>query len=105
MARGPHIIFIDKQAIEAKLIEIDILGDAWVKDKELEKIEKYQLLREEIGKTWKLKKLTVVPVMIGALGAVFDMFDKHMKKLDITIRLKVIQEDYDGKFCSYRDSG
>ena len=98
-------MFIDKQAIEAKIIEIDIPGDAWVKDKELEKIEKYQLLREEIGKTWKLKKLAVVPVMIGALGAVFDMFDKRMKKLDFTIRLIVIQEDYDGKFCPYRDSG
>ena len=43
--------------------------------------------------------------MIGALGAVFDMFDKRMKKLDFTIRLIVIQEDYDGKFCPYRDSG
>lgn len=36
--------------------------------------------------------MTVVPVVTGALGAVSDMFDKHMKKFGITIRLEVIQE-------------
>ena len=69
-ARRPDIIFVDKRANEAKMIDIVIPGDAGVKDKELEKIEKYQLLREEIGKMWKLKKVTVVPIVIGALGAV-----------------------------------
>ena len=65
-ARRPDIIFVDKQASEAKIIDIAIPGDARVKDKELEKIEKYQLLREEIGKMWRLKKVTVVPIVIGA---------------------------------------
>ena len=36
--------------------------------------------------------MTVVPVVTGALGAVSDMFDKHMKEFGITIRLEVIQE-------------
>ena len=67
--RRPDIIFVDKGANEATIIDIAIPGDARVKDKELEKIEKYQLLREEIGKMWKLKKVTVVPSVIGALGA------------------------------------
>ena len=40
-ARRLDIIFIDKQAMEAKIMEIAIPGDAQVKDKELEKIEKY----------------------------------------------------------------
>ena len=31
-----------------------------VKDKGLEKIKKYQFLRKEIGKLWKLKKVTIV---------------------------------------------
>ena len=65
-ARRPDIIFVDKQAREAKIIDIAIPGDARVKDKELEKIEKYQLLLEEIGKMWRLKKVTVVPIVIGA---------------------------------------
>ena len=91
-ARRPDIIADDKRAKEAKIIDIAIPGDAQVKDKELEKIEKYQLLREEIGKMWKQKKVTVVPIVIGALGAVSDMFDKHMGKLDVTIRVEVIRK-------------
>ena len=49
-ARRPNIILDDKQAKVAKIIKIAIPGDARVKDKELEKIEKYQFLREEIEK-------------------------------------------------------
>ena len=85
--------FVDKQAREAKIIDIAIPGDARVKDEELEKIEKYQLLlREEKGKMSRLKKVTVVPIVIGALGGVSDMFKKCMGKLDVTIRLEVIQK-------------
>ena len=39
----------------------------------------------------KLKRVLVVPVGIGALGAVSDMFEKYMGKLNVTIRLEVIQ--------------
>ena len=54
-------------------------------------IKKYQLLRKEIGKMskiWKLKIVTVVPVLIGALGAVSDI----LENLYVTIRLKVSQK-------------
>ena len=63
-ARRPNIILVDKQAKVAKIIKIAIPGDARVKDKELEKIEKYQFLREEIGKLWKVKKVTVGPIVL-----------------------------------------
>ena len=33
-----------------------------------------------------------MPVGIGALGAVSDMFEKYMGKLNVTIRLEVIQK-------------
>ena len=45
-------------------------GDDRVKDKELEKLEKYQLLKDEIAKVWRMRKVIVVPVVIGALRAV-----------------------------------
>ena len=41
-----------------------------MKDKELEKVEKYQLLKAAIAKIWHVGKVIVVPVVIGALGAV-----------------------------------
>ena len=43
-----------------------------MEDKELEKVEKYKLLKDEIAKVWQMRKVVrvVVPVVIGALGAV-----------------------------------
>ena len=41
-----------------------------MKEKQLDKVEKYQLLKDEIAKVWHMRKVIVVPVVIGALGAV-----------------------------------
>ena len=49
-SRRPDIIFLDKQAREAKIIDIVNSGDGQVKDKELEKKEKFQILRKNLGK-------------------------------------------------------
>ena len=76
--RRPDIIFLDKQATrEAKIINIVNTGDGQVKDKELKKKEKSQILRKNLGRLWKLKKVMVVPKVIVALGAVSDMFEKY----------------------------
>ena len=88
-ARRPDNVFVDKEAMAAKIIDIAIPGAARVKDKEVKKMEKFQLLREEIRKLWKVKKVTVAPVIVGALGGLSDMFDKHM---ETTIRIEVIQK-------------
>ena len=50
-----------------------------MKDKGLEKLEKYQLLRDEIAKVWRIRKVIVVPVVIGALRAVSVKFKEYMK--------------------------
>ena len=49
------------------IIDVAIPGDDRVKDKELEKLEKYELLKNEIAKVWCMQKVFVVPVVIGAL--------------------------------------
>ena len=48
--RRPDIVFIDTKEREVVIIDIAIPGDDRVKDKELEKVEKYQLLKGEIAK-------------------------------------------------------
>ena len=58
-----------------------------MKDKELEKLEKYQLL-----KVWRMRKVIVVPVVIGALGAVSVNFKEYMKRIGVNVRLEVIQK-------------
>ena len=85
--RRPEIIFVDKRAKEAKIIDIAIRGDARVKDNELEKIEKSQFLEKRNRKVVE-GEVKVVPIVIEALGAVSDMFEK----LNVAIRLEVIQK-------------
>ena len=63
-----------------------------MKDKELEKLEKYQLLKDEIAKVWRMQKLFVVPVVLGALGAVLVNFKEYMKRIGVNVRLDVIQK-------------
>ena len=72
-ARRPDIVFIDKKEREVVIID----DDDRVKDKELEKLEKYQLLKDEIAKVWRMQKVIVVPVVIGAFGAVSVNFTVH----------------------------
>ena len=59
-----------RQEREVVIIDVAIEGDDRVKDKELEKLEKYHLLKDEIAKVWGMQKVIVVPVGIGAPGAV-----------------------------------
>ena len=39
-------------------------------DEENEKVENYQDLRREIKKQWNINSVKVIPVVVGALGAV-----------------------------------
>ena len=65
-ARGPDIVFIDKKEREVVIIDVAIIpGDDRVKDKELENLEKYQLLKDEIAKVWRVRKVIVVPVRLS----------------------------------------
>ena len=63
-----------------------------MKDKELEKLQKYQLLKHEIEKVWRMRKVIVVPVVIGALGAVSVNFKEYMKRIGVYVRLEGIQK-------------
>ena len=74
------------------LIDIAILGDCTVKDKEQEKIEKYEQLTEEIAKLWNLKKVTVIPVVTGALGWISNCFGSYMGKVGVEVKLQVVQK-------------
>ena len=90
-ARRLDLVFIDKKR-EVVIIDVAIPGDDRVKDKELEKLEKYQLLKDEIAKVWCMRKVIVVPVVIAALGAVSVNFKEYMKRTGVNVRLEVIQK-------------
>jgi hypothetical protein len=92
VCRRPDIVVVDKSERYCFLIDIAIPGDDRVGKKEDEKIEKYEELRQEISKIWKMKKVIVVPVVVGALGVVSKKLDEWIEKLDVNIKIELIQK-------------
>ena len=58
---------IDKKERRCVIVDIAVPTDGRGHEKEREKVEKYQDLRRKIGRLWQLRKVYVVPVIIGAL--------------------------------------
>ena len=64
-----------------------------MKHKELGKLQKYQLSKDEIAKVRRMRQVIVkvVPVVIKALGAASVNFKEYMKRIGVNVRLEVIQ--------------
>ena len=90
--RKPDIVVLEKGSRKCFIIDVAIPGDTRIASKEEEKIEKYKALSQDISKMWELRKVEVVPIVVGALGAVTENIEKWIKKLGITVRLEHLQK-------------
>ena len=81
-----------KEEMKCTIIEIAIPGDNRVWVKEQEKIEKYDQLKWEVKNIWSMKRVDVVPVVIGVLGAVSNKFEQCIEKLGIMIKIEQLQK-------------
>lgn len=68
--------------LQCFIVDAAIPGDCRIVSKEEEKVEKYQELHQEMIRMWKLRKVEVVPIVVGALGAVTKNFERWLKMLD-----------------------
>ena len=91
-ARRPDIVVVDKVKKETMIIDVAIPGDTRVCDKEQEKIEKYSLLKDEIARLWQMKKVVVIPIVVGALGTIRIKFEKYIESVEIEIRIEYVQK-------------
>ena len=76
----PDITVVEKKQVW--LVDVAIPGDSRIQQKEVEKITKYQDLKIEVERLWE-RKATVVPVVIGALGAIPRDLTKHLNTLGL----------------------
>ena len=84
---------VNVEEIKRKYLIIDVARpfDTRVKGKEKEEIENYQELKREFKSIWKLRRVTVVPVIIGALGTVSKDIEKWLAEIGVTCRLEALQ--------------
>ena len=75
---------IDKDRNEANIIDVAVPNDYRIAQKRLEKIRNYTTLAGEIKTLWKLSKVTITPIIIGAMGTMYKQFDDDIEKLGLT---------------------
>ena len=85
-ARRPDIAIVEKVKKKTMIIDVSMPGDTRVCNKEQKKIKKYGLLKDEIAILWQMKKVHVILIAVGALGAITTKFEKYIESFSIEIR-------------------
>ena len=91
-ASRPDLILVDKKTKLCGIIDVAVPGDCRIHEKEIEKIEKYSNLKRELKRLWSLKKVEVVPVVVGALGCISKGFSGWMDTLGIKLNVGMVQK-------------
>ena len=69
---------VDKKGKSRVIVDIVVPCDCRVREKELEEIDKCQNLKIDLKRFWSLKKVEIVPVVLGALGRISKGFGRWM---------------------------
>ena len=80
-ARRPDLIIINKKKRICKIVNFAVPADHRINLKESEKKDKYLDLATELKKLWNMK-VTIVPIVIGALGTGRDYPNDSIAKND-----------------------
>ena len=65
-ARRPDIVVVNKKERKCYISDVAVPGDVRIAEKETEKIEKYDEIKREVERLWKVKA-KVIPIVLGAL--------------------------------------
>ena len=87
--RRPDLINNKKKRI-CKIVDFAVPADHRINLKESEKKDKYLDLARELKKLWNIK-VTIVPIVIGALGTITKGLLKGLEDLEVGGRVETIQ--------------
>ena len=90
-ARRPDIVVVNKKDRKCYIIDVAVPGDVRIAEKETENIEKYDELKKEVERLWKVKA-KVIPIVLGALGTVTRSLSNYIKEIGVKTQIKLIQK-------------
>ena len=90
-ARRPDVVVVDREKKTCNIIDIAVPVDVRIVEKEKENVEKYQDLRREVARLWNVKA-NVVPIVVGALGAVTPNLSKNLGAIGVNTRIDLLQK-------------
>ena len=88
-ALRPDRVLRYKKEMKALLIEVSVPSDFGLNNAEINKVTKYQDLKNEVKRSWKLKSTKIIPVVIGAMG----MIKKNLTSGLVACRRIVLEHD------------
>ena len=90
-ARLPDMIIFYKKESICRIVDFSVLGDHIVEMKECKMRDKYlDLARELKNKLWNMT-VTIIPIVIGALGTVTKGLVQGLEDMEITGRVETMQ--------------
>ena len=89
-ASRPDLIIINKRKRISKIVDFAVPADHRINLKESEKKDKYLDLARELKKLWNME-VTIVPIVIGALGTVTKGLLKALEDLEVGGWVETIQ--------------
>ena len=91
-ARRPDIVLVEKKKNVVSLIDVAVPWDSRVATKEQEKINKYQDLKIELKRIWHKEKVEVIPIVIGALGAIPKNLKRNLESIGVDLPIGLLQK-------------
>ena len=91
--RRPDLIVINKKKRTCKIVDFAVPPDNRIKLKESEKNDKSLDLAWEFKKLWN-RKVTILPIVIGALCTVTKELLKELEDLEVEGRVETIQQQH-----------
>ena len=88
----PDIVIHDKEKNETKIIDVSCPFDGRLIEREEEKREKYEDLRREVAKLWNVRKVVIIPIIIGALGTLSKNFKRYVEQLEMGQMTSLLQK-------------
>ena len=90
-AKKPDIVVVNNER-SCAIIDIAMIGDIRVTEKEKEKIERYQELKREIKRMWNIRIIKVTPVVVGALGSKSKKLKNCTEELGVVLSTALLQK-------------
>ena len=84
-------MLVDKSKKSCHTTNLAIPKDSGVKEKESEKVEKYQNLARELRRMWEVKT-KVVPIVLVTLGTVQLRLEANLKDIGVDTSITLFQK-------------
>ena len=74
------------------LIDAACSFDTRIKREEEDKFKNYSEMNYEIARIWKMRKVEVIPAVIGELGTATKQYEKWLEKLQLDLAIEALQK-------------